>query len=85
MAFERPEESPCLDALRAEGGERYAQAVEIIARGGQRLKEHPRADMVGFVPSERHQEMLRKYAAQLEEEQANRQAVVQGEKRYDGR
>ena len=85
VAFERPEESPCLDALRAEGGERYAQAVEIIARGGRRLKEHPRADIEGFVPSERHQEMLRKYAAQLEEEQANRQAVVQGEKRYDGR
>lgn len=84
VAFERPELSPCLDAIRGDS-EKFAQAVEIIARGGQRLKEHPRADMKGFVPSQRHQEMLRKYAAQLEEEVANRQAVEAGQKRYDNR
>lgn len=82
VAFERPELSPCLDKIRDDRA-KFAAAVAIIARGGERLKERPRADMEGFVPSERHQQMLRKYAAQLEEEAANRAAVEAGGKRYD--
>ncbi|MCC8062985.1 MAG: hypothetical protein LIO68_07080, partial [Rikenellaceae bacterium] len=82
VAFERPELSPCLDAIRGDGA-KFAAAVAIIAEGGVRLRERPRADMEGFVPSERHQRMLRKYAAQLEEETANRRAAEAGEKRYD--
>ena len=82
VAFERPELSPCLDGIR-EDKVKFAAAVAIIARGGERLKERPRADMEGFVPSERHRQMLRKYAAQLEEEAANRRAAEEGVKRYD--
>ncbi|SUE34607.1 hypothetical protein [Rikenella microfusus] len=82
VAFERPELSPCLDVVRDDPA-KYERAVAIIAEGGRRLKGRPRADMEGFVPSERHREMLRKYAAQLEEEIANRRAVETGGKRYD--
>lgn len=82
VAFERPKLSPCLDGIRDDKA-KFAAAVAIIARGGERLKERPRADMEGFVPGERHREMLRKYAAQLEEETANRRAIETGAKRYD--
>lgn len=82
VSFERPEESPCLDKIR-DDREKFAQAVAIIRKGGERLKETPRADMEGFVPCERHREMLRKYADRLEEEISNRKAIRNGEKRYD--
>lgn len=82
VSFERPEESPCLDKIR-DDREKFAQAVAIIRKGGERLKENPRADMEGFVPCERHREMLRKYADRLEEEISNRKAIRNGEKRYD--
>lgn len=82
VAFERPEHSPCLDAIRTDP-EKYEAALAIIRAGREQLKEQPRADMEGFQPSERHQQMLRKYAAQLEEEVSNRQAVEAGRKRYD--
>lgn len=82
IAFERPEESPCLDGIRADR-EKYEKAVAIIRRGGDRLKENPRADMEGFIPCERHREMLRKYADRLREETASQTAIREGNKRYD--
>lgn len=39
--------------------------------------------MKGFVPCERHREMLRKYADRLKEENFNQNAIQNGEKRYD--
>lgn len=82
IAFERPALSPCLDGIRADKP-KYDRAVEIIAMGGKRLREHPRADMKGFEPSPEHQEQLRKYADFLDREIANNKAVADGAKRYD--
>lgn len=82
VSFERPKESPCLDKIR-DDREKFDKAVAIIAKGGQRLKETPRADMKGFVPCERQQEMLRKYADRLQVEAANNEAIQKGDKKYD--
>ncbi len=84
VSFERPAVSPILDSLLKPGHEeQYAEALALIALGGERLKQIPRADMEGFVPCEIHQEMLRKYALRLEEERAMNEAIRSGEKRYD--
>lgn len=82
VSFERPALSPCLDGIRADKP-KYDRAVEIIALGGKRLREHPRADMKGFEPSPEHQDQLRKYADFLDREIANNKAVADGAKRYD--
>lgn len=82
VSFERPKESPCLDKIR-DDREKFDKAVAIIAKGGRRLKETPRADMKGFVPCERQQEMLRKYADRLQVEAANNEAIQKGDKKYD--
>lgn len=82
IAFERPQESPCLDAIRQET-EKYRKALEIIKTGRDRLKKTPRADMDGFVPCERQREMLKKYAERLSIEAANQKAIESGNKKYD--
>lgn len=82
IAFERPQESPCLDAVRQEP-EKYRKALEIIETGRERLKENPRADMKGFVPSEHQREMLKKYAERLVIEADNQKAIEAGHKKYD--
>lgn len=82
VAFERPEESPCLDGIRSDV-EKYNKAVSIIALGGKRLKEKPRADMDGFVPGERHLKQLENYARLLENEVKNTKAIEEGRKNYE--
>ena len=44
ISFDRPEVSPCLDALAADP-EGYARALEIITAGGERLRATPRGDI----------------------------------------
>lgn len=83
ISFNRPELSPCLDAIRGDK-EKYNRAVEIIRTGMKRLKQTPRGDIErDLIPSERQQTMLRKYADRLKEEQANNCSIAGSEKRYD--
>ncbi|MHC5162245.1 MAG: HzsA-related protein [Planctomycetota bacterium] len=51
ISFDRPELSPCLKSLEKDSG-KYRQALALIRKGQERLRERPRADMPGFVPWE---------------------------------
>jgi len=65
ISFDRPALSPCLDSLNKNSDE-YRKALVIIRRGHERIKNHPRADMPGFIPWERDLERmahLKKYHA----------------------
>lgn len=65
VSFERPETSPCLDAIR-DDREKYDRAVAIIRTGGERLKATPRGDIESeLVAHERLQEQLRNYTEVL--------------------
>ncbi len=44
ISFDRPELSPCLDAVK-DDPEKYNRVLEIIRIGGERLKETPRGDI----------------------------------------
>ena len=51
ISFDRPELSPCLNSLEKDS-DKYRQALALIRKGQERLRERPRADMPGFVPWE---------------------------------
>jgi hypothetical protein len=85
IAFDRPEESPCLDALRGDAG-KLARAVDIIKAGQRRLISTPRGDVESeLVPCIRHREQLKKYMERLEIEKANNIAIQQNKKIWDVR
>lgn len=66
IAFERPEASPCLDAIRGDGA-KYNRAVELIRTGAERLKATPRGDVESeLVVAGRLQAQLRNYAETLQ-------------------
>jgi len=83
ISFERPELSPCLADLREE--EALEEALQIIQKGQQRLKETPRADMAGFIPCEQHRLQLEKYDARLQQEENNKRAIAEGRAYYESR
>lgn len=69
ISFDRPEKSPCLDAIRNDKT-KYNRAIRLLQTGQKRLKETPRGDLEKEVkPGERMQQMLRKYCDRLAEEQ----------------
>jgi hypothetical protein len=82
VSFDRPELSPVLKKF-PEDSEEYSRLLSIIQKGQQRLRETPRADMPGFVPSERNQQMNAKYNDLRRSEEAFREAVHEGRKLYD--
>jgi hypothetical protein len=82
LSFERPELSPCLQALD-EGSAEYREALAIIRLGGQRLKENPRCDMPGFLPCETDRRRLARYTRLSEIEQQFRVAIRDNRKLYD--
>ncbi len=82
LSFDRPELSPCLKGLKKHSKE-YKEALAIIQTGQTRLNEKARLDMPGFNPSEVDQKRLNKYIFRLTEEKKNREAITNGEKRYD--
>ncbi|MBT7095200.1 MAG: hypothetical protein HN936_18280, partial [Bacteroidetes bacterium] len=77
ISFERPDLSPCLDGTSSD--EDYKTAISIISKGYQRLKETPRCDMPGFVPSPLHQKVLAKYDRLAEEAEVCRLEIVNSE------
>jgi hypothetical protein len=82
VSFDRPEKSRCLLQLDPASKE-YAQALEIITLGQQKLQQTPRADMIDFVPSTSNLKRLEKYKQRQQIEQRNRAAIRTGKKVYD--
>lgn len=84
IAFERPELSPCLAGLN-KNSKKYHRALDLIKKGGERLKQTPRADMAGFVPCKEQQIQLNKYNMRLLVEKENEKAVTEGKRIYDSK
>lgn len=83
IAFDRPEKSPILDAIRTDKA-KYDEAVALIAAGRDRLKKTPRGDVERkLVPCERHEAMLQKYDEKVAEIAASNRKIANGEKYYD--
>ncbi len=82
ISFDRPEKSPCLQALE-NGSPAYLEALAIIESGRKNLQSTPRADMAGFVPCENDQKRTERYEALRAIEAAYRKAVLDGKKLYD--
>lgn len=82
ISFERPEQSPCLDAIRSDQS-KYTEALSLIREGGRRLSAKPRSDMENFVPCEEHQQQLRKYDKMLKQELLMNEAIRDGNRQYD--
>ena len=97
VTFERPEKSPVLTAVRdrimreknlsaaeALGDTEYREALDLIRRGAERLREKPRADMAGFTPCEKDRERLEK-ADRLRAKEMNFRAAIRRGKRMSDR
>ena len=83
ISFDRPKESPCLDAIRHDQV-KMKQALAILEQGKKRLKETPRGDIENKISlSEKDKKQLQKYVDRLKEEEKNRQSIVKGTKYYD--
>lgn len=83
IAFDRPEKSPILDAIRTDKA-KYDEAVALIAAGRDRLKKTPRGDVERkLVPCERHEAMLQKYDEKVAEIAVSNRKIANGEKYYD--
>ena len=83
ISFTRPEVSPCLAQLKAQGGEAYAEALAIIRRGKQALAERPRMDMPGAELAGPDREREQKYRLLLQREEAARRAIAAGRRLRD--
>ncbi|MFC1760737.1 sialate O-acetylesterase [Planctomycetota bacterium] len=82
VSFDRPDISPCLQKL-AYGSTTYNKALAIIQQGAENLRITPRADMPGFLPSERDQKRTARYEELSSKELAFRKAIREGRKLYD--
>lgn len=68
ISFDRPAQSPCLDAIKNEK-QKYDRALQLLRTGQKRLKETPRGDIEkDLVVGERMQRMLQKYCDRLSAE-----------------
>ncbi len=83
LSFDRPERSPCLQALDGPEVPVYREALAIIDVGRQTLAKTPGADMPGFQPAP--QDVLReqRYATRGVEELRMRDALARGERAYE--
>jgi hypothetical protein len=82
ISFARPEVSRILAPV-ATNATAKAEALALIHEGARRLKEKPRADMDGFVPSPSDQAREQKYQARLAEERRVYEAIREGKRVYD--
>lgn len=82
LSFDRPELSPCLQALDKTSAE-YKEALSIIQSGKAQLEKTPRADMDGFLPCEKDRQRLEKYDRLSIIELENRKAILEGRTIYD--
>jgi len=79
----RPDRSACLEAFADSEGAAHRRALELIRKGRQNLRDHPRCDMPGFVPCEAHRRQLEFLARRRRVEARSREAIVKGRKVYD--
>ncbi len=83
ISFERPEQSPCLDAIRSDKA-KFNEAVAIIAKGNERLKATPRGDIESqLVVCEQQRKQLENYAARLAADVQNSCNIDDSTKRFD--
>ena len=61
----------------------YTEALDIIKQGKQNLIDKPRADMEGHIPCPDDQMRQAWYQQRLIVEEQNRQALIDGVKKYD--
>jgi len=83
ISFDRPELSPCLARIADKDSVEYREALEIIRKGAETLKQFPQCGIDGFVRCEADQAREKKYEFRKNEERLNRAAIRNGEKRYD--
>jgi hypothetical protein len=83
VSFDRPEMSPCLKRIPEDNPAGYQEALNIIRQGAARLKERPRGEMPGFVPSPVDQQRQEKYDLRRLIEERNRQAIREGGQIFD--
>ena len=83
LNFERPELSPCLSVFADEESDEYREALGIIRSGTALLSKRPRADMDAFSACMIDQLREDKYAIRRHIEMLNRNALRDGDKRYE--
>ena len=84
VSFDRPAMSPCLADLKTKNWDGYQEALEIIRKGAETLKNAPRGeDLEGFAACPVDQRRQQKYAERQAAEARNREAIVKGTKVYD--
>ncbi len=84
VCFDRPILSPCLADLGEKDGDAYREALEIIGKGAENLKNRPRGDdLEGFSACPADAVRQQKYTGRQEAEARNREAIRTGTKVYD--
>ncbi len=84
ICFDRPELSPCLADLKVKERDGYHEALEIIRKGADNLKNQPRGeDLEGFAACPADQRRQQKYAERQSVEARNREAARTGTRVYD--
>jgi len=82
ISLDHPEKSPCLKQVKQDSAE-YAEALSIVRAGHQEMMRVPRADMPGFKPDARYQQMLDKHEQRKQEDERVYRAVREGRRVYD--
>jgi len=84
VCFDRPRLSPCLAGLKDKDGDGYGEALAIIRRGAENLKNQPRGEeLEGFAACPVDQRREEKYTGRQSVEARNREAIRTGIKVYD--
>ncbi|MFR9634046.1 MAG: hypothetical protein SNI46_04230 [Rikenellaceae bacterium] len=85
VSFDRPELSPCLDAIRSDSV-KYARALELLMLGQERLKATPRGDIESqLVIYDTQKQQLKRYTERLADDIQNSCNIDINERRYDKR
>jgi len=85
VTFSRPPMSPILASFKDKADSRYKQALALIEAGGRRLETMRREDMPGVTLVGIEAQRQAKYERLARVEAEMRQAILEGEKRYDQR
>ena len=80
--FTRPELSPCLSSL-SKDSQAYREALAIIRKGQEQLKNRPRADMPSFVPWETDLRRMAHQEKYSKIEMNSRKAIREGTLRHE--
>ncbi len=84
VCFDRPRLSPCLAGLKEKEQDGYWEALALISKGAENLKQQSRGDeLEGFAACPVDQRRQQKYAERQSVEARNREAVRLGTKVYD--